>query len=168
MIVAQSTGGGPSSGNEYVLWGERIEHDLDEARDLVATGHPEMGLVRAVASFDWFMKRAFLEPYLQTVTGRMNSDLAKLILSQLRRPNGWAREVPQLLGAFWNIDTATIPAWADFLAFWTLRNEIMHNGARCTRAHAERGVHTCEVVVKTLLVKRIDARSVPTARIEDV
>jgi hypothetical protein len=140
----------------YQEFGEAIERDLEEARQLVTERHCEMGLFRAVASFEWFVKRAFLEPYLQMVAVSFNGELAKLMMSALRR-NGWKNEIPGLLRAFWNIDTKEMPAWELFLSVWDLRNAIAHDGRRCDKQQAEHAIHTCEVVLKTLLVNRIDA-----------
>jgi hypothetical protein len=158
MAAARVAAGHADTSIDYGAFAEAIERDLSEARQLVIAGHSEMGLVRSVASFEWFVKRAFLEPYLQMVAVSLTGELAKLMMNTLRRPNGWRNEVPRLLDAFWEIDTDDMPAWKTYLTIWDLRNEIVHDGGRCDAHQAERGIDTCEVVLKTLLVNRIDAR----------
>jgi HEPN domain-containing protein len=143
----------------YRTFAETVERDFAEAHELVEQGHNEMALFRAVASFEWFMKRAFLEPYVELVALGLNGELAKLIMQTVRRPNGWRREIPSLLKAFWQIDIDEVPAWKDFLDAWSLRNEIAHDSGRCDRRQAEQAIYACEVALKALLINRIDANA---------
>ena len=137
---------------------QQIEEDFTEASDLLSVGHAEMALIRAVASFEWFMKRAFIEPYLRSGAVDPSGELADIIVAALlRNANGWDNEITALLRAFWGIETRTLPMWKDFKPIWKLRSRIVHDGGRCTDAQAREAIDTCEQLLKVLLVARIEA-----------
>lgn len=159
MPASATPTGQPETPAEYRALADGIDRDLSEARQLLIEQHNEMALLRAVASFEWFMKRAYLEPYIRMAVPGFDGEIANLIIDALRRPNGWRNEVPRLLRTFWSINVRDLPAWTAFLRVWDLRNSIAHDGGRCDRAQAEDAINTCQVVIRTLLVNRIDATS---------
>ncbi len=126
-----------------------------------------MALIRAVASFEWFMKRAFIEPYLRLGTADPDGELGDVIVkATLRSANGWNNAVSELLKAFWGIETKAFPLWKDFGPIWKLRSRIVHDGARCTAAEARQGLDTCTQLLKILLIARIDSRVEATASVQ--
>lgn len=121
-------------------------------------GHTEMALIRAVASFEWFMKRAFIEPYLRLGTADPDGELGDVVVkATLRGANGWDNAVSELLSVFWGIETRTLPLWKDFRPIWKLRCHIVHDGGRCTAAEARQGLDTCTQLLKVLLIARIES-----------
>lgn len=118
-----------------------------------------MALIRAIASFEWFMKRAFIEPYLRLGTADPDGELGDVIVkAMLRSANGWDNAVSELLRVFWGIETRTLPLWKDFRAIWRLRSRIVHDGGRCTAAEAGQGLDTCTELLRVLLIARINSR----------
>ena len=89
---------------------ELVVQDFEEARRMLAHGYSEMAVVRAVGSFEWLMKQAFLEPYLRTVSLSINGEVATLMIRSLLSPQGW-NEMPKLLKACWGIEVGHLPLW---------------------------------------------------------
>ena len=150
-----------SGGDVAREFAETLERDLENARTLLEQGHSEMALVRAVASFEWFMKEAFIEPHLRTTGIDPGGELADMVVDALiRRGSGW-NEMSRLLRTFWKIDTGKLPAWKDFIDVYRLRSRIVHAGARCEAREARSAIDTCTSLLRALLPARIEAQTRP-------
>lgn len=133
---------------------ELVVQDFEEARRMLAHGYSEMAVVRAVGSFEWLMKQAFLEPYLRTVSLSINGEVATLMIRSLLSPQGW-NEMPKLLKACWGIEVGKLPLWKDFREIWKVRSEIVHKGARCEAVQALDYIETCSRLTEALFLARI-------------
>jgi hypothetical protein len=135
---------------------ESVEAQLNEADRLLEEQHPEMAVVRAVGSFELFMKRAFIEPYLRTRILRDDLDLGDLISEALLGPTAWRGKLPRLLKSCWQIDVSTMSSWSALSETWTVRNQIIHKGESCTASEASRHIGSCRTLMQALLIARAE------------
>jgi hypothetical protein len=133
---------------------EDVALALDEAARLIQESHPEMAVVRAVSSFEVFMKTAFLEPYLRTRVLDAGPELSDVIVDAVLGPQGWRGKLAPMLRSCWDIDVGSMSSWSEVNDAWRIRNKIVHKGHRCSAADATRYVSACETLMRALLVAR--------------
>jgi hypothetical protein len=143
-----------------------VEECLNEADRLIAEGHPEMAVVRAVSAFETFMKRAFIEPYLRRVVLADNTELGAIMSDALLGPQGWRSRLPGVLRSCWQIEVSRMAAWSTMNDAWRVRNKIVHDGGTCERAEAASYIRTIETLMKALLKAR--AAGAPGVSLEPV
>ena len=130
---------------------------LDEAEKLVADGHPEMAVVRAVSAFEFFMKRAFIEPYLRVGLLGGDAELAAILVDPILRSHDWRRRLGLILKTCWKINVDRMDGWSSLSEAWSLRNKIAHDGGRCDAHAATRCIGATRTVITALLLARCAA-----------
>jgi hypothetical protein len=136
-----------------------VERDFEEAYELLRNDHPEMALVRAVASFEWFIKRAVLQPYFASTLEHPASKVRNAASEALLRGD-WQR-IGQMITECWDVALNQTPQWETFSSdggTYTMRSKIVHAGARCQTEKARKHIDNTVGLVRTLLTARIDAR----------
>jgi hypothetical protein len=138
---------------------ERIESWFAEAEALNATGHPDLGIVRAVSATEVFLKQVFLSPYLRRRVLVGHGEFADLVADALLEGPRWRERIKPTLRLLWGIEVGAMPSWGGLNSAWTTRNKIVHSGEECDVTTAAAHIASCRTFAHALLHARAGARA---------